>query len=45
VDTIDDVRLALLPRFVGERVMLGVVRNGRLTRITFVLEEAVGLPG
>ena len=45
VDTIDDVRLALLPRFAGERVTLGVVRNGRLTRITFVLEEAAGMPG
>ncbi len=45
VDTIDDVRLALLPRFVGERVTLGVSRNGRLTRITFVLEEATGTLG
>ena len=45
VDTIDDVRLALLPRFVGEHVTLGVVRDGRLTRITFVLEEAAGMPG
>ncbi len=40
VDTLQEARSALLPRFVGDRVVLGVWRDGRRIEIPFTLAEA-----
>ena len=40
VDTLQEARAALLPRFVGDRVTLGVWRAGRRIEIPFTLTEA-----
>lgn len=41
VDTLEEARLALLPRFVGERVILGVWRDRRRIEVSVELEEAI----
>lgn len=40
VRTLQEARSALLPRFVGDRVVLGVWRDGRRIEIPFTLTEA-----
>ena len=40
VDTTTEAQLALLPRFVGERVSLGVWREGRRVELPLTLREA-----
>ena len=39
VNTMEEARLALIPRFVGDRVILGVWRDGRRVELTFELRE------
>ena len=41
VNNLQEARLALIPRFVGDRVLLGVWRDGRRVDLEFVLREAV----
>ena len=40
VNSTEEARLALVPRFVGDRVALGVWRDGRRLRLELVLREA-----
>jgi len=40
VNSLQEARLALIPRFVGDRVALGVWRDGRRIDLVFVLREA-----
>jgi len=40
VNSLQEARLALIPRFVGDRVLLGVWRDGRRAELVFILSEA-----
>jgi serine protease Do len=41
VDTMEEAQLALIPRFVGDRVILGVWRGSSRIEIPFILTEAI----